>query len=863
MKASAKWAFILGAALGFSPACHGQAVAGMDRPAAMLAGASAGVTAPAATGSSQTHPISAYPSRLSTTNQTAATAPAIPRQLTLEIHCTNDVFKVGDEIPVQFIVRNVGTNGFFYNDPSRNSGRLDEYRLTARLASGEYVPDPRLGRTNSDDAVRSSGNYGTLPPGESLTRIIPLNCWAAIKDPGRYEITGVYFTPLQAITNAVSDPITITVLPRSKEEMDEFIQGLTNQVAARLAMQAGKTAKAYDPVLHELVVKLMFTGSPGIVPSLFKIMEESSHEGRWFNDALAYYVPHTEDIRQALIAESAKVDMDVNITNWLQSATNGTWTNRDNADAGTRNWLRFAIRNYALTNQASLAGAEVVGSTSGLSLEVRCTNDVLKAGDEIPIEFIVNNLGTSDYKYEDRTYDRSGRMNEYQLYVKKADGSFIPDPRQNFIAGMGGGLFQYGILHPGESFSKIISLNRWALLNEPGDYEVLATFLGGGAFGDQWQVKADPLSITVLPRTPEEMDDYIRGLTNQVMVELAKPRPTNGPPKQELTDLVMKLMYTCNPAIVPALLQILHDDGPEILKDGSTRSRGNEGFYVNEALLYYVPHSESVGDAIVAAATRNGSIGNLDGVLRGYEFDKAKLKPLIARALAARNDDLGEWANGARLAAHTYYDDSFLPALIAIAINTNANANSRGAAMDALAYNRTEPGVSALRSLLNDPDPALWTPLAIAIENGLNNQVATPTGRHLLPADFSCAEVRPLLERMLVSPNMTDRIFGTSLAETYGDDALTAKLVVLATSPEMATRDRAVYALALNRTDAGIKTLKALLNDPDSQVSQMAADAIRHAYTERGDARGRPLLPSDFDTKYGSPGMKPDTNELR
>ncbi|HXR07135.1 MAG TPA: hypothetical protein VN765_07380 [Candidatus Acidoferrum sp.] len=325
----------------------------------------------------------------------------------------------------------------------------------------------------------------------------------------------------------------------------------------------------------------------------------------------------------------------------------------------------------------------------------------------------------------------------------------------------------------------------------------------------------------------------------------------------------MKLMYTCNPAIVPALLQILHDDGPEILKDGSTRIRGNEGFYVNEALLYYVPHSESIGDAIVAAATRNGCIGNLDGLLRQYEFDKTKLKPLIQRALAAENDDLGEWHNGAGLAMKTCYDDSFVPRLIAIAMNTHATASARGAAVEALAYNRTEPGVFTLRSLLNDPDEKMWTPLAIAIENGLNNQVQTPTGRHLLPTDFAPAEVRPLLERMLGSTNMSDRIFGTSLAEQFGDDTLTAKLVTLAMSREAATRSSAIYALALNRTDAGIKTLKALLHDPDPKVSTMAEDAIRHAYTDRGEARGRPLLPSDFDTKYGSPGMKPDPNEIR
>jgi hypothetical protein len=545
------------------------------------------------------------------------------------------------------------------------------------------------------------------------------------------------------------------------------------------------------------------------------------------------------------------------------------WTHSETWRAGLKIVVALALATAAPATMSLAAGrafnntsrpaSSEATNTPGITLEIRCATNVFKVGDEIPVEFIISNLGLSDYKYENRTYDRSGRMDEYQLFARQADGSFLPDPRQNFRAGMMGGGFQYAVLHPGESYSKIIPLNRWALIHEPGRYEVSGTYYANTPS----QARAAPLAITVLPRTKEEMDDYITGLTNQVMALLAKERPKNRPPSSDVTDLVMKLMYTCDPGIVPALLRVLHEDGPEILKDGSTTIRGNEGFYVNEALLYYVPHSEKVGDALVEAATRNGSIGNLDGLLRQYEFDKAKLKPLIERALAAENDDLGEWHNGAGLAMNAYYDDSFLPQLIAIAMNTNATANARGAAVDALAYNRTEPGVFTLISLLDDPDEKMWTPLAIAIMNGLENRLPTATGRHLLPGDFTSAQVRPLLERMLGSTNTSDTFFGTSLAELFGDDALTAKLVAMATDREAATRMSAIYALAFNRTDEGVKTLKKLLNDPDPKVSKMAEDAIRHAITDRGHARGRPLLPGDFDPKYGTPEVKIDPQDLR
>jgi len=57
-----------------------------------------------------------------------------------------------------------------------------------------------------------------------------------------------------------------------------------------------------------------------------------------------------------------------------------------------------------------------------------------------------------------------------------------------------------------------------------------------------------------------------------------------------------------------------------------------------------------------------------------------------------------------------------------------------------------------------------------------------------------------------------DQADGLILAELFGDDALTPKLVALATNREFSSHcNMAINALALNRTDEGVKTLKALL----------------------------------------------------
>jgi hypothetical protein len=63
-------------------------------------------------------------------------------------------------------------------------------------------------------------------------------------------------------------------------------------------------------------------------------------------------------------------------------------------------------------------------------------------------------------------------------------------------------------------------------------------------------------------------------------------------------------------------------------------------------------------------------------------------------------------------------------------------------------------------------------------------------------------------------------------------------------------RLQAIHALALNRTDESVKALKSLLYDPDKQMHDTAEQAVRIAYTSRGNAQGKPLKPEDFDARF-------------
>jgi ankyrin repeat protein len=472
-----------------------------------------------------------------------------------------------------------------------------------------------------------------------------------------------------------------------------------------------------------------------------------------------------------------------------------------------------------------------------LSLAIRCTNEVVKAGDEIDIEFRITNTGTNDYKYSDRTYDRSGRMDEYKLVARNESDDTVPDPRANDKGfWMGGGLFQYKILKPGESFTKTIPLNRWALVKEPGRYTVVATNFVDSHSTNVISVTSDPITVTVLSRTEKEMDDYIGSLTNQIASLSPKQVYPNGPYSSaaELDNLLMKLTFTCSPKIIPTLLNAMYKP-----------SHG--GFWESEAIRFYVPQTAEVRKALVEAATQNGLGANwtMSSLLKEFNCTKEEMKPLIERALAPENEQ--EWAAGAGLAKQ-FGDDAFTGRLVAIAKTPRNNAQT--AAIEALAFNRTDEGVKTLKELLSDPHQNIWTSLAFAIENAYNAQ-RNSTGRPLRPDDFTAEDMKPLIQHLMSPDDKASGIYtALNLIGQFGGDDYTAQLISIASSPDSSARNSAIYALALNRTDEGVKMLKTLLNDPDPKVVKMTEDAIRNAYTAHGNSRGRLLKPEDFDAKY-------------
>ena len=213
---------------------------------------------------------------------------------------------------------------------------------------------------------------------------------------------------------------------------------------------------------------------------------------------------------------------------------------------------------------------------SGISLVISGPTNIIKQGDMIPIQFILTNhrmSGVLQYEYTSGTY--SGLLG-YRLFVKTASGEEVSNPHNRHVGPGGGGDFSAnaGGLQPGESLSKTMLLNSWASVKEAGQYEVVgASFNSSG----QAYVVSLPISITVLPRTIREMDDYVRTLTNQVAARLTVLKGANRAPRVDpvLEELLMKLTFTCSPDIVPTMLRSFYEAG------ANTRSVVKEALILN------------------------------------------------------------------------------------------------------------------------------------------------------------------------------------------------------------------------------------------------------------------------------------------
>jgi len=356
-------------------------------------------------------------------------------------------------------------------------------------------------------------------------------------------------------------------------------------------------------------------------------------------------------------------------------------------------------------NAAAQEEEAPVASRPVLMVEIRCTREGMEAGDEIPIEFTITNRGAQDYSYKDVDTDALGRAEAFRLMARDEKGAAVADPKAHAPMAGANALVATRTLRPSESFSKAVALNRWALVTSAGKYYITGTYLAGDASHSSFT--SGQIEIAVSPRSKEELDAHIDKLAGDL----------ESTATREAKDrIVRELMYTGSPLVIPALVESSFDKGG--------------GGWEAEGLLYYLPRTAETRGAIVDAISKRGLSEGMCHVVRGLDLTCEAARPLIERSLAADNPDA--WFGGA-LCAEDLCDDSFTPRLIEIAKDPSTPA--RKVAIYALAMNRTDESVAALKSLLSGEDPAARDTAKAAIRAAYNYRGASQ-GRRLKDDDF-------------------------------------------------------------------------------------------------------------------------------
>ncbi len=274
------------------------------------------------------------------------------RGIGVAARCERQKWKVGDAIPVTFVITNQSSPypTFIDREPDRNGG-WGAFRFKVYDEFGSLVADPLADQPVAGPAS-SLGFFGrlvNLGVGMSLEKTIAVNRWAVLQKPGSYRIVPVVCTqhpgtlalpggsadrhfkdwpivtqswlaatavPLGPRPEAEWDemwmprildlqlcielpPFTISILPRSDTELGAYVEDLGRQLAAA----TGRSDRT------DLIRRLIFTGDRRAAAILIEEAYRTDASLYWINEGLLYYLPQDRGITQALLDAAAKRGM--------------------------------------------------------------------------------------------------------------------------------------------------------------------------------------------------------------------------------------------------------------------------------------------------------------------------------------------------------------------------------------------------------------------------------------------------------------------------------------------------------------------------------------------------------------------------
>jgi hypothetical protein len=321
------------------------------------------------------------------------------------------------------------------------------------------------------------------------------------------------------------------------------------------------------------------------------------------------------------------------------------------------------------------------------------------------------------------------------------------------------------------------------------------------------------------------MADYIRELSD----ELKRSRiPKNRWTYNSLSEMrrkrekvIKRLIYTCEPRIVPILIELMYENHHK-----------NDAFWAKEGFVCYLPHDLKIKKAVLSAATKRGLARCMQSVLEVLGCNEEEFKQIIRISLISDDPDI---LSGGALAAQTHPDDEHIPTLVAIATDPNRPdpnrsfyAIERHQAIRAIAYNRTDEGVKALRTLLEDPDSGIHKTTKEAIQQAYMRHPVYPK---YVDDEYTSKLIKAATDSN--HPLAINSLVGI-IARTRTEEGVEAIKALL----ENPNKD-----IPIAKTDEGVQTIRNLLRNADKDVHDMTENIIRQIYKTYP---GKPLRKDDF-----------------
>jgi len=484
--------------------------------------------------------------------------------------------------------------------------------------------------------------------------------------------------------------------------------------------------------------------------------------------------------------------------------------------------------------QANCRDKSAKNETKDLELRIHCPDKSIRVGDKIPIVFTITNKNERDYQYDKRSYDRSGRMGEYKLQAKDTKGSIIADPRENVEYGIEGGLSSgIGNISTGQSFSYTVALNRWALIKSAGTYTVTGTYSftitrdpnsypdTGVVLSDTIEVKSKPIKIKVKSRSSRLMGNYIANLQKQL-------KATQSSNTRDMLDkrkeIILKLLYTCDERIIPTLIDLIYSN-----------QHHNDVFWAAEGFRCYLPKTTKIKNQLINIMRQRGLGNGMHEILEAFNCDESIFKEVIGKSLQSQNLDI---IAEAAIAAQEHPSDEIMTELIAVAkgtlqpgLTTHVHGNTRHRAIIAIASNRTDEGVEALKALLNDTDKE--------IRDATKEAIMRAYRRHPKYPEQTDDEYTAILVPGAKDPNHPRQLFYINkILKTRTEEGVEA-IKNLLKNPDM--------DIPIAETDSGVQAIRDILKNSEPGHRNVIGDYISAVYR---DYPGRPLRDDDFQEEF-------------